>query len=106
LLALDRGAGGGAFVAIFFFFLLFGSSPFSCTLSFAALFSPSGLRFSGFLPSIALILSIFESGAISWEFITPDSDTATVVCNSPGTTTFTTTFCCFAIFISDARLEL
>jgi hypothetical protein len=51
--------------------------------------------------SIALILSLFESGDICWEFITPDSDTATAVRNSPGTAIF-----CFTTFISDARLEL
>jgi hypothetical protein len=49
----------------------------------------------------SLILSLFESGDICWEFITPDSDTATAVRNSPGTA-----ICCFTLFISDARLEL
>jgi hypothetical protein len=59
--------------------------------------------------SIALILSLFDSGAISWEFMTPDSGITNAtkfprdaVCNSLGSTIFS--FLTF--FISDARLEL
>jgi hypothetical protein len=52
----------------------------------------AGFEIGSKVRSVALILSLFESGAICWEFITPDSDTAV------------RNFCCFTI--SDARLEL
>jgi hypothetical protein len=58
----------------------------------------AGFEIGSKVRSIALSLSLFDSGAISWEFITPGSDTAT--------DTATAIFCCFTVFISDARLEL
>jgi hypothetical protein len=64
-------------------------------------FAVTGFEKGPGVRSIALILSLFDSGAISWEFITLDSDTATAVRNSG-----TAIFSCFTIFISGARLEL